>query len=129
SGDLCPLSHTFATLLGAGSFYTTGDPTVRDATELPAFLGFDADVIKPTFKEGLALVNGVNFSAAMLALGVYDAERLADVCDQAAALTLEAMCGCTRALDAKVHEARGHVGQIRSAARMRELLEGSHLAE
>jgi histidine ammonia-lyase len=129
SGDLCPLSHTFATLLGAGHFYTTDDPTLRDAIELPALLGFDAETIAPTFKEGLALVNGVNFSAAMLALGVYDAERLADVCDDAAALTLEAMCGCTRALDAKVHEARGHPGQIRSAARMRELVEGSHLVE
>jgi len=129
SGDLCPLSHTFATLLGVGRFYTTSDPTVRDAAELPALLGFDAETIKPTFKEGLALVNGVNFSAAMLALGVYDAERLADVCDDAAALTLEALCGCTRALDAKVHAARGHPGQIRSAARMRELVDGSHLVE
>jgi histidine ammonia-lyase len=129
SGDLCPLSHTFATLLGVGRFYTTSDPTIRDASELAGVLGFDAETIKPTFKEGLALVNGVNFSAAMLALGVYDAERLADVCDEAAALTLEALCGCTRALDAKVHAARGHPGQIRSAARMRELLEGSHLVE
>ena len=129
SGDLCPLSHTFATLLGAGRFYTTSDPTIRDAAELPQLLGFDAETIKPTFKEGLALVNGVNFSAAMLALGVYDAERLAGVCDEAAALTLEALCGCTRALDAKVHAARGHPGQIRSAARMRELVEGSHLVE
>jgi histidine ammonia-lyase len=129
SGDLCPLSHTFATLLGAGRFTTTDDPTPRDARELPALLGFDAAAMQPTFKEGLALVNGVNFSAAMLALGVYDADRLADACDEAAALTLEALCGCTRALDAKVHEARGHPGQIRSAARMRELVEGSLLVE
>ena len=129
SGDLCPLSHTFATLLGAGQFYTMDDPAIRDAGELPQLLGFDAETIKPTFKEGLALVNGVNFSAAMLALGVYDAERLADLCDEAAALSLEALCGCTRALDAKVHDARGHLGQIRSAARMRELVEGSHLVE
>jgi len=129
SGDLCPLSHTFATLLGAGRFTTTSDPTIRDARELPQILGLDAEEIKPTFKEGLALVNGVNFSAAMLALGVYDAERLADLCDDAAALTLEALCGCTRALDAKVHEARGHAGQIRSAARMREAVDGSHLVE
>ena len=35
SGDLCPLSHTFATLLGAGRFYTTKDRTLRPATELP----------------------------------------------------------------------------------------------
>lgn len=129
SGDLCPLSHTFATLLGSGQFTTTTDPTPRPATELPEFLGFDAEEMKPTFKEGLALVNGVNFSASMLALAVADAEVLAATADEAAALTLEAMCGCTRALDAKVHEVRGHAGQIAVAARMRELVGGSRLAE
>jgi histidine ammonia-lyase len=129
SGDLCPLSHTFATLLGAGRFYIAGTKDLRDASELPALLGFNNDEIKPTFKEGLALVNGVNFSASMLAFGVADAERLADLADAAAALTLEAMCGCTRALDPKVHAARGHAGQIASAARMRALIDGSKLVE
>ncbi len=131
SGDLCPLSHLFSTLLGAGRFYLVTDRsrTLRPATELPAVLGFDAEEMKPTFKEGLGLVNGANFSAAMLALGVYDARRLADTCDQSAALSLEAMCGCTRALDAKVHEERGHTGQIESARRMREMLSGSRLVE
>ena len=129
SGDLCPLSHTFATLLGAGRFYIAGTKDLRDASELPALIGFTADEIKPTFKEGLALVNGVNFSASMLAFGVADAERLADLADSAAAMTLEAMCGCTRALDPKVHAARGHAGQIASAARMRELIDGSKLVE
>src|SRR3954453_16174727 len=129
SGDLCPLSHTFATLLGAGRFYIAGTKDLRDASELPAVLGFNSDEIKPTFKEGLALVNGVNFSASMLAFGVADAERLADLADAAAALTLEAMCGCTRALDPKVHAARGHAGQIASAARMRDLIDGSKLVE
>jgi histidine ammonia-lyase len=155
SGDLCPLSHTFATLLGEGRFYIANTKELRDATELPVVLagnagvspaglggtgastagetpalpGFAADELKPTFKEGLALVNGVNFSASMLAFGVADAERLADLADAAAALTLEAMCGCTRALDPKVHAARGHTGQIASAARIRELIEGSKLVE
>ncbi len=129
SGDLCPLAHTFATLLGVGKFYVLGENGIRNASELPAVLGFDPQKMKPTFKEGLALVNGVNYSAAMLALGVHDAEHLVEMADAAAALTLEAMCGCGRALDPKVHEARGHPGQIRSAARMRELLEGSHLME
>jgi len=155
SGDLCPLSHTFATLLGAGRFYIAGTTELRDASELPAVLtgsagvspavlgssgamtaggtpalpGFTADEMKPTFKEGLALVNGVNFSASMLAFGVADAERLADLADAAAAMTLEAMCGCTRALDPKVHDARGHAGQIASAARMRALIDGSKLVE
>src|SRR2546430_13572476 len=85
--------------------------------------------MKPTFKEGLALVNGVNYSAGMLAIGVYDAALLANIADIAASMTLEAMCGCTRALDLKVHEARGHAGQIQSAARMRDLIEGSRLVE
>jgi histidine ammonia-lyase len=129
SGDLCPLSHTFATLLGAGRFYIAGAKDLRDASELPALLGFNEDELKPTFKEGLALVNGVNFSASMLAFGVADAERLADLADSAAAMTLEAMGGCTRALDPKVHVARGHAGQIASAARMRELIDGSKLVE
>lgn len=129
SGDLCPLSHLFATLLGAGRFYTLSDSKLRDAGELPRFLGLDAEEIKPTYKEGLALINGVNFSATMLALAVHDAEQLADLADSAAAMTLEAMCGCTRALDPKVHAVRGHEGQIRSAAHMRELLAGSKLAE
>jgi histidine ammonia-lyase len=129
SGDLCPLSHLFVTLLGEGRFYTTGDPTLRSATELPAVLGFTAEEMKPTFKEGLGLVNGANFSAAMLALAVHDAERLAEVADSAAALSMEAMAGCTRALDPKVHEERGHPGQIESARRIRELLTGSRLVE
>ncbi len=129
SGDLCPLSHLFAVLLGEGRFYTTSDRTLRSATELPTLLGFDAREIKPTFKEGLGLVNGANFSAAMLALGVYDAEVLANTADACAAMTLEAVCGCTRALDAKVHAVRGHPGQIESARRIRELLEGSTLVE
>jgi histidine ammonia-lyase len=153
SGDLCPLSHTFATLLGSGRFYIAGTTELRDASELPEVLGFPGTAgvppaftssreptaggtpavpgfdIRPTFKEGLALVNGVNFSASMLAFGVTDAERLADLADAAAALTLEAMCGCTRALDPKVHAARGHTGQIASAARMREQIDGSKLVE
>ncbi|MEO8033989.1 MAG: histidine ammonia-lyase [Acidobacteriota bacterium] len=129
SGDLCPLSHLFAILLDAGRFYTTADPTLRPAADLPALLGFDAAEMRPTFKEGLALVNGANFSAGMLALAVHDAAVMAEAADVNAALTLEAICGCTRALDEKVHAVRGHRGQIESARRMRELLESSTLVE
>ena len=129
SGDLCPLSHLFVTLLGHGRFYTLTDRTLRPATELPQVLGFNADEMKPSFKEGLGLVNGANFSAAMLALAVHDAEKLADAADAAIALTLEAMAGCTRAMDAKVHEERGHPGQIESAQKIRDAVTGSRLVE
>jgi histidine ammonia-lyase len=117
------------TLLGHGRFYTREDRTLRPATELPGVLGFTAEELKPTFKEGLGLVNGANFSAAMLALAVHDAECLADAADAAAAMSLEAMAGCTRAMDAKVHEERGHTGQIESARRIREAVLGSRLVE
>jgi histidine ammonia-lyase len=129
SGDLCPLSHLFVTLLGEGRFYTLDDRTLRSAKELPSVLGFTAEVMKPTFKEGLGLVNGANFSAAMLALAVHDAERMVATADRAAAMSLEAMVGCTRAMDAKVHEERGHAGQIESARRIRESVAGSRLVE
>lgn len=129
SGDLCPLSHLFATLLGEGRFRLAGQSAFRPASELPALLGFTAEQMRPTFKEGLGLVNGANFSAAMLALAVHDAERLAAIADSAAALTLEAMSGCTRALDEKVHRERGHAGQIESAAHIREMVTGSRLVE
>ncbi|HEY3055346.1 MAG TPA: histidine ammonia-lyase [Thermoanaerobaculia bacterium] len=127
SGDLCPLSHLFSVLLGVGRFRASD--RFHDASQLPKLLGFSAEEMKPTFKEGLALVNGANFSAAMLALAVHDAERLADTADAAAAMTMEALCGCTRALDDKVHQERGQVGQIESARRIREMLVGSHLVE
>ncbi|HSP16448.1 MAG TPA: histidine ammonia-lyase [Thermoanaerobaculia bacterium] len=129
SGDLCPLSHLFAVLLGVGRFSVIGEPGLKPALHLPSVLGFSADEMKPTFKEGLALVNGANFSAGMLALAVHDAEHLADTADAAAAMTMEAVCGCTRALDEKVHQERGHRGQIESAHRMRLLLHGSRLVE
>jgi histidine ammonia-lyase len=129
SGDLCPLSHLFAVLLGEGRFYTTSDPTLRDARDLPDLLGFTREELQPTFKEGLALVNGANFSATLLALAVHDAERLAAIADTNAGLALEALGGCTRALDPKVHEARGQRGQIESADAIRATLAGSKLVE
>jgi histidine ammonia-lyase len=125
-------------LLGEGRFYVVREGvtaeggrhhTFRSAKDLPEFLGFSAEDMKPTFKEGLGLVNGANFSAAMLALAVFDAERLAATADGAVALSLEAMAGCTRALDSKVHEERGHPGQIESARRIREHVLGSRLVE
>ena len=135
SGDLCPLSHCFATLLGEGRFYTVADAAsvraaprgIRPATDLAACLG--RTPAKPTYKEGLALINGTNFSTAILALAAHDAAALADTADTGAALALEAVCGRTRALDPRVHELRGHPGQIASAARMRDLLAGSGLVD
>lgn len=131
SGDLCPLSHLFVTLLGEGRFYLVSSPSdLRPATELVNVLRreipkLQSEELAPTYKEGLALINGANFSSGMLALAVHDAEILVDSADTAAALTLEVLCGRTRALDARVHEVRRHPGQAITAKNMRALVEGS----
>ncbi len=80
-------------------------------------------------KEGLGLTNGAAYSTAMLALAVHDAQTLANTADVAAALSLEAACGRTRALDPRVHEARNMAGQIQSAANLRAVLAGSFLTD
>lgn len=136
SGDLCPLAHLFVVLLGHGRYWralTPGDLAVRPrelrrpGEHLEADLGLAPPA--PSFKEGLALVNGATLSAAMLALAVHDAEALVTAADVAAALSLEAACGCARAFDPKVHAARGQRGQMDSAANLRALTAGSALVD
>ncbi len=136
SGDLCPLSHLFVVVLGEGRYFLVREPDdllyrsreLRSGLEqLQEDLGIP--VPRPSYKEGLALTNGATFTTALLGLGVYDAEHLAKVADAALALSLEAVCGCARAFDPRVHEVRGHAGQIASAAHVRELLKGSSLIE
>ncbi len=131
SGDLCPLAHLFSVLLGVGSFYVvTGAADLRSPARERRPSAELYDVLRrergsPSYKEGLALSNGATFSTAMLGLAVQDAERLAQVADIAAALTMEAACGRTRALDPKVHEVRNHEGQKTSAAAILALVQGS----
>ena len=137
SGDLCPLAHLFVVLLGEGSYYVVRDPAdlayrpreLRSGlAQLREDLGVE-EIPAPSYKEGLALINGTTFSAALLALAVHDAGRLAHTADAAAALSLEAVCGCARAFDPRVHQARGLEGQIASAANIRTLIKGSQLIE
>ncbi len=143
SGDLCPLAHLFVVLLGEGDYFvvrTTEDLKNRPRTLRRGLDQLAEDLADPasgapwpspgvSFKEGLALTNGATFSAAMLALAVHDGEAVAEHADLAAALSLEAVRGCARALDPKVHRMRGHRGAIESAARMREHLAGSSLLD
>ena len=137
SGDLCPLAHLFVVLLGESRYYVVREPgdlthgqrDLRSGLEhLREDLGI-GEVPSPSYKESLALINGATFSAALLALSVHDGERLAHTADMAAALSLEAVCGCARAFDPRVHEARGLAGQIASAANIRAQIKGSKLVE
>lgn len=135
SGDLCPLAHLFGILLGQGRYYLVRQRqeldalprAVRPASELMEDLG--REPLLPTYKEGLALSNGATFSTAMLALAVHDAACCATAADVAGALSLEAVCGCARAFDPKIHAERGHQGQIASAANLRRLVAESQLLD
>ncbi len=140
SGDLCPLAHLFVVLLGEGRYFVVQGPEdleyrtyagveLREAkTQLAADLGLSA-LPAPSYKEGLALTNGATFSAALLALAVHDAERLANTADVAAAMTLESICGRSRMLDPKIHVARNFDGQADAAANLRSLITGSKLID
>jgi len=136
SGDLCPLSHLFVVLLGEGSWLVVR--SVEDMQCCPRAMrsglatlteDLGMEPAQPSYKEGLALNNGTTFSTALLALAVYDTERVAHAADVSCALSLEAVCGCARAFDPRVHAARGHAGQIACAESIRRLLAGSRLIE
>ncbi len=78
-------------------------------------------------KEGLALLNGTQAMAAVGALAVHRAQRVAALADLAGAMTLEALLGTPVAFDSRIHSARPHPGQLASAAHLRSLLQNSEI--
>lgn len=125
SGDLAPLSHLAIVLLGGGEAFLGGErlpggEALRRAGLAPVTL---------SYKEGLALNNG---TAQMLATGVLalaKLEDLVDTADLAAAMTIDAFAGRLGAFKPEVHALRPHPGQVHVAAHLRQLLEGSTLAD
>src|SRR5688572_538556 len=118
SGDLAPLAHLALVLVGEGE--TVGGASGRDALEA---VGLHPITLGP--KEGLALINGTQFSAAVLALALAGAERLSRAADIAAALSIDALMGSVRPFDERIHGARPYQGQFASARNIRRLLDGS----
>jgi histidine ammonia-lyase len=121
SGDLAPLAHAAAVLLGEGSVVgahgrVTGADALRGAGLSPFEVG-------P--KEGLALINGTDAMATMLALAVNDLDGLLIAADCACAMSLEALLGTTRAFEERLIGLRPSRGQAASAANLRALLAGS----
>ncbi len=125
SGDLAPLAHLALPLVGEGTVRSNGE--VVPAAEALARAGLDP--LRLEAKEGLALINGTQTSAAIGALAIADSVRLLAAADVVCALTLDALAGTDAAFDRAVHAARPHPGQGVSAARMRELLHGSAIRE
>ena len=123
SGDLAPLAHLCLPLIGMGEVYYKGD--VRASADVWAEFGWEP--IKLQSKEGLALLNGTQFMSAHAVWSLIQAERLSDWADKIGAMSLEAYDGRIEPFYPHVHEVRAHQGQIDTAARFRELLEGSEI--
>ena len=123
SGDLAPLAHISLVLIGEG-FATIGDSTVP-VPGADALAQAGIEPIRLEAKEGLALINGTQPSAAVAALALADAGRLSRAADIALALSIDALRGSVHPFEARIHDARPHAGQQRSAANVRRLLEGS----
>lgn len=123
SGDLAPLSHMALGMLGMGKAEYMG--RFMPANEALRAAGLEPARLGP--KEGLALSNGTSLMSALLSLALVDAANLCDTADVVGAMSLEALQGVPYAFDPRIHAARGHSGQIVSAARIRRLTEGSTL--
>jgi histidine ammonia-lyase len=118
SGDLAPLAHLALVLVGEGE--TIGGVSGRVALEA---VGLQPITLGP--KEGLALINGTQFSAAVLALALAGAERLSRAADIAAALSIDALMGSMHPFEPRIHEARPFAGQAVSADNLLRLMSGS----
>ena len=125
SGDLAPLAHLALPLVGEGQATIEGE-LVGGAEALRA-VGLEP--IRLASKEGLSLVNGTQFMAAMASLGVVRARRLAATADLACALSLESLQGSRTSFLPAVHRARPLKGQQEAAANVWRLLDGSAIIE
>lgn len=121
SGDLTPLAHMSAVLIGRGTARIRGQ-TVR-GDEALAVAGISPLRLGP--KEGLALLNGTQVTTALALSGLFSAENVFAAGIVAGMLSLEACKGISTPFDPRIHAARGHRGQIDVAAACRRLIEGS----
>jgi histidine ammonia-lyase len=123
SGDLAPLAHLVAALMGEGRIDLAG--SVRPAADALARMGREPLVLGP--KEGLALINGTQASTAIALDALFLGGRVFDCAVHAGALSVDALMGSCAPFDARIHELRGQPGQIAVAARIRDLLDGSEI--
>ena len=121
SGDLAPLAHMSAALLGEGEILLGGE--TLPAGEALARLDLAPLALGP--KEGLALINGTQISTAIALDVLFTAERVFAAALVAGALSTDALKGSVAPFDARLSAARGQPGQIAVAAALRGLLEGS----
>jgi histidine ammonia-lyase len=125
SGDLAPLAHLAAVVIGEGRAAQKGEileggEAMRHAAIKPIAL---------EAKEGLSLLNGTQGMLALLSLALREAEILIDSADVAAALSLDALRGSPGAFDARIMHARAYTGAATTARNLAHLNEGSQIRE
>lgn len=123
SGDLAPLAHLIAALMGYGRIDLGGDIVPAEAAL--GRLGLTPLQLGP--KEGLALINGTQASTALALDALFQGERVFAAAIAAGALSVDALKGSAKPFDSRVSALRGQPGQIRVAAAIAGLLEGSEI--
>jgi histidine ammonia-lyase len=126
SGDLAPLAHLALALIGEGECVN------QSLVRIPTAEALKRAEIKPVVleaKEAVSLINGTQAMLGIGALALLAAETLADSADVIGSMTLDALRGTDVAFDERIHRARPHAGQIKSAANLRRMLEGSEIRE
>ncbi len=121
SGDLAPLAHMTAAMLGVGEVFCAAGR--MSAAEGLAQAGLAPIVLGP--KEGLALLNGTQFSTAYALAGLFEAENLFRAALVTGALSTDAARGSDAPFDPRIHKLRRHAGQIEVADALRGLMAGS----
>jgi histidine ammonia-lyase len=121
SGDLAPLAHMAAAMIGVGEA-RVGNRVTPAAAALTE-VGLEPIALEP--KEGLALLNGTQFSTANALVGLFKVETLFRSALATGALSTDGARGSDTPFDARIHALRRHAGQIEVAAALRALLQGS----
>lgn len=125
SGDLAPLAHMAATLIGEGEAWFEGERLASG--EALARAGLAPVVLGP--KEGLGLINGTQFSTGCALAGWFDAMRNLETAVAVSCLSTDAIMGSTAPLHPAMHALRGHSGQVDVARAMRGVMAGSEIRE
>ena len=125
SGDLAPLSHLAAVLIGEGEAFVDGEKMTGKA----ALAAKKLAPVELEAKEALALTNGTQVMSAIGTLVVLEGEYLAKLADVIGAMSLEALLGSRKAFSEELHSVRPHPGQVLTAANLRKILQGSEIIE
>ncbi|MBC8381103.1 MAG: aromatic amino acid lyase [SAR92 clade bacterium] len=125
SGDLAPLAHLAAALIGVGEVHYKGQ--LMEAEKALSACGLTAVELGP--KEGLALLNGTQTSTALALAGLFEAENVFAAALVTGALSVDAMKGSTVPFDARIHSLRGQPGQKIVAQKYLHFLQGSDILE